>query len=91
MSAGGGRSDGGEGVPAGRTEVVLDVRDLPPPEPMALTLERLQTLRDDEVLVHVNSREPIYLLPILGERGYRYAVEQRAPGLFHVRIWRAGA
>lgn len=73
---------------AARTEVYLDVRGLPPPEPMVLTLERLEALQDDEELVHVNSREPIYLLPILTERGYRYVVEQRAPGLFHVRIWR---
>lgn len=79
---------GGGGDRTPRREVFIDVRGLPPPEPMVLTLELLETLGDDEVLVHVNSREPIFLLPILTERGYRYAVEQQAPTLYHVRIWR---
>ena len=79
------------GAPAGFVEVWLDVRGLPPPEPMVLTLQRLETLGAGEVLVQVNGREPVYLLPMLTERGYRFVVDQQGPGLFHVRIWRAGA
>ena len=70
-------------------EVVLDVRGLPPPEPMVLTLERLETLGSNEVLVHINSRVPVYLLPILQERGWRYEVTQLPEKIVQVRIWRA--
>jgi hypothetical protein len=68
-------------------EIMLDVRGLPPPEPMVLTLERLETLGPDEVLVHINSRVPVYLLPILEERGWRYEVSHLPEKSVQVRIW----
>ena len=40
-----------------RTEVWLDVRDLEPPEPLVRTLEALETLPVDSMLVQVNQRE----------------------------------
>lgn len=70
-------------------EVVLDVRGLPPPEPMVLTLERLEKLGADEVLVHINSRVPVYLLPILEERGWQYEVSHLQEKIVQVRIWRS--
>lgn len=70
-------------------EVLLDVRGLPPPEPMVMTLDRLESLAPDEVLVHVNSRVPIYLLPILEERGWQYEVRHLPETIVQVWIWRA--
>lgn len=50
---------------------VLDVRDLPPPQPLKRTLERLEA-EDGELLVQVNDRVPQHLFPRLDDRGYAY-------------------
>ena len=50
---------------------VFDVRDLPPPEPLKETLERLET-DDTDLLVQVNDRVPQHLFPRLDDRGYAY-------------------
>ncbi|WP_338738723.1 DUF2249 domain-containing protein [Haloplanus salilacus] len=50
---------------------VLDVRDLPPPQPLKRTLERLET-DDSDLLVQVNDRVPQHLFPRLDDRGYAY-------------------
>ena len=39
--------------------------------------------------MHVNSRVPIYLLPILEERGWQYEVRHLPETIVQVRIWRA--
>lgn len=75
-------SEEGEGV------VVLDVRDLEPPEPMARTLEALERLPPGGTLLHINVRVPQFLLPQLEERGYRYEIREQGPGLVRVFIQR---
>lgn len=50
----------------------LDARELPPPEPLSQTLERLPELDDETVFVQLNDREPQFLYPKLDERGYTY-------------------
>lgn len=72
------------------SELLLDVRGLEPPEPMVRTLVALETLPAGAVLVQRNERVPQFLLPILAERGFRYEVDERAPGDVLVRIRRAG-
>jgi uncharacterized protein (DUF2249 family) len=57
-------------VPEELDPVEIDVRDLPPPEPQQKTLETLESMADDTVLVQVNDREPQHLFPMLEERGY---------------------
>lgn len=52
--------------------VTLDVRDLPPPQPLRRTLERLAELEDDTSLVQLNDRVPQHLYPKLEDRGYTY-------------------
>jgi TusA-related sulfurtransferase len=51
---------------------VIDVRDLPPPEPLKRTLERLAD-GEPELLVQVNDRAPQHLFPRLDDRGYAHA------------------
>lgn len=70
------------------TDVVLDVRGLEPPEPMVRTLAALETLPDGAVLVQRNDRVPQFLLPILGERGFVYEVDESASDAVVVRIHR---
>ena len=59
-------------APADRPSETLDARELPPPEPLKNTLERLEALDDRTVLVQLNDRRPMHLYPILDERGYRH-------------------
>ena len=75
--------------PAERAEVWLDVRGLEPPEPMVRTLEALELLAPDSVLVQVNVRVPQLLLPILRERGFHFAIDETQFQQVQVRIWRA--
>ncbi len=69
--------------------VVLDVRDLEPPEPMVRTLEALEHLPAGATLVQINVRVPRFLLPRLEERGFTYEVREQAPDLLRVFIRRS--
>ncbi|WP_251343625.1 DUF2249 domain-containing protein [Haloplanus halophilus] len=62
--------------PTGSPEV-LDVRDLPPPEPLKLTLETLAEADDDTVVVQVSDRVPQHLFPRLDDRGFAYDTVER--------------
>jgi uncharacterized protein (DUF2249 family) len=59
--------------------VVLDVRDLEPPEPMVRTLQALEDLPRDGTLIQLNVRVPQFLLPQLDERGFSYEVHEESP------------
>jgi uncharacterized protein (DUF2249 family) len=60
------------GAPTEWPRETLDARELPPPQPLQRTLERLADLDDETVLVQVNDRAPQHLYPKLEERGYAY-------------------
>lgn len=64
----------------------LDVRDLPPPEPLKRTLERVEAL-DGGVLVQVNDRVPQHLFPRLEDRGFAHDTVERAEDVVTV-VWR---
>jgi len=65
------------GAPPTDRHELLDVRDLPPPEPLKRTLEMLGELDADGVVVQVNDRVPQHLFPRLDDRGFAYdTVEQ---------------
>ena len=66
----------------------LDVRDLPPPEPLQLTLETLADLDDDAVVVQVNDRVPQHLFPQLDDRGFGYEIMDDGDPVV-TAIWRA--
>ena len=58
--------------------VVLDVRDLDPPEPMVRTLDALTRLPRGKTLVQINSRVPQFLLPKLRQRGFVHEIREQA-------------
>jgi uncharacterized protein (DUF2249 family) len=66
--------------------VVLDVRDLEPPEPMVQTLEALAVLPRGATLVQLNVRVPKFLLPKLEERGFVYEIREQSPQLVRLFI-----
>jgi len=75
-------------APADRPSETLDARELPPPEPLRNTLERLAELDDETVLVQLNDRAPQHLYPRLDDRDYEYETMDGEAGTITV-IWRA--
>jgi len=75
------------GAPTDRPRETLDARELPPPEPLAETLERLAAVADDTVLVQVNDRAPQHLYPELEDRGYAFETVS-ADGATVTVVWR---
>ena len=71
--------------------VILDVRDLEPPEPMMRTLAALEQLPPGGTLVQLNVRVPQFLLPLLDERGFTYEVREQDADLVRVFIRRRTA
>jgi TusA-related sulfurtransferase len=65
-------------APTDRPTETLDARELPPPQPLKRTLERLTELGDETVLVQLNDRAPQHLYPKLQDRGYRYDTSERS-------------
>nr|WP_255198742.1 DUF2249 domain-containing protein [Halorarius litoreus] len=74
-------------APTDRPVERLDARDLPPPEPLRQSLERLAELDDDVVLLQTNDRVPQHLFPKLEERGYRHDTVETDDGVV-TAIWR---
>jgi len=68
-------------------EIHLDVRGLPPPEPMEQVLDALATLKPDQELRVAIDREPFPLYGILAEKGFSYSTEMIAAHHFQMRIW----
>lgn len=71
--------------------IVLDVRDMEPPEPMVRTLAALEALPPGGTLLQINLRVPQFLLPQLQERGFSYEVREQEPNLVRVFIRRTAA
>ena len=71
--------------------IVLDVRDLEPPEPMVRTLAALETLPVGESLLQINARVPQFLLPQLAQRGFAYEAVTLGPDLVHLIVRHADA
>lgn len=75
------------GAPTGRPTETLDARDLPPPQPLKNTLERLAELPEETVLVQFNDRAPQHLYPKLTDRGYEYGTVATDEAVM-TAIWR---
>lgn len=71
--------------------VVLDVRGLEPPEPMVRTLEALERLPADGMLIQLNVRVPQMLLPQLEQRGFEWQVHEEGRDEVRVVIRRKAA
>ena len=56
--------------------VVLDVRELEPPEPMVRTLDALTRLPRGKTLVQINARVPQFLIPKLRQRGFVHEIHE---------------
>lgn len=84
-----GPAPAGEPATHAPNEQWIDVRGLEPPEPMVRTLAALDSLPAGHTLVQVNVRVPMFLLPLLAERGFVFTVDETVPDRVLVRIRRA--
>ena len=62
-------------------EVFLDLRGMPPPEPMERVLDALAALLAGQQIPLLLEREPHPLFRILERNNYRYASSEPEPGL----------
>lgn len=69
-------------------ETILDVRDLPPPEPLERVLDALPGLKSGDVLCMLHVREPFPLYGMLRDMGFAHAVHRTSRAPFEIRIWR---
>lgn len=67
---------------------VLDNRGLMPPEPMMRVLEALEGMSADDELEVLNDRRPMFLFPLLEERGLICETEEYPDGHVKLRIRR---
>ena len=69
-------------------DLVLDVRDLEPPEPLEAVLEALCTLQDGQRIRMIHRREPHPLYGILARDGFAHETATTEAGDFEILIWR---
>lgn len=67
----------------------IDVRHLAMPLPMMTILDHLSKLEPDEALFVFHKKIPVYLLPELAERGFKYFIQHSANGEVNMLIRRS--
>lgn len=72
------------------TEVKLDVRGLPPCEPLERILVGCNQLVPGQRLRALVSREPLPLFPLLEQHGFDWRVIALVEGRCELLVWRAG-
>ena len=66
----------------------IDVRHLEMPQPMLTILENLDTMEEGEALYVYHKKVPVFFLPQLQERGYKYHLKQTPDGKVNMLIYR---
>ncbi len=70
-------------------DVVIDARDLLPPEPLERALTALDLIGERGALTLILNQRPYPLFGILSGSGYRWHEEEEAGGGFRYRISKA--
>ena len=73
-------------MPAFPHEILVDARDLAPPEPMEKVLQALSLLRPGQSIRLLLHREPFPLYALLSERGYQHNTHLQADGSYVILI-----
>lgn len=71
-------------------EVLLDVSDLEPPEPLVQTLAAADRLQPGQYLRMLHRRDPCLLFGNLDEGGFSYLQREGKKTAVEVFIWRQG-
>jgi hypothetical protein len=70
------------------SEVLLDVSDLEPPEPLVLTLEAAEQLEPGQYIRMLHRREPCMLFGNLDDNHFKYHQRKGTTSAVEVFIWR---
>ena len=70
-------------------EIVVDVHELQPPEPMQRALDALDTLTDGQYLKIIHRMQPFPLYDILSDNGFKYKAVNGEISAFDIYVWRA--
>lgn len=68
-------------------EIILDVRELEPPEPYERATATLEKLRLGQYVRMISPRIPRLLYPWLKEHGFSESSRERRDDLYEVFIW----
>ncbi len=74
-----------------KREVLIDARDLDPPEPMERVFAALDSLRHGEYVRCLLPREPLPLYPLLRQQGYRYQTRVLEGNGYEILIYPLGS
>jgi hypothetical protein len=66
----------------------VDVRGLPPPQPMVAILALVESIRDATQIVVHHERDPVFLYPELAELGWVAARVEAPPGEVRLKLCR---
>ena len=67
--------------------IVIDARDLEPPEPFERVMEALCDMQPGDDVVLILTREPFPLYRVLEHNGYAWQANGFDDGRFEIRIW----
>ena len=79
--------DTGHAVLMTADQILLDTRDMAPPEPYELATDALDNLQHGKFLCLVISRRPLLLYPWVEEHGFCEITKQSNDDTFEVYIW----
>lgn len=68
----------------------IEVRGLPPPEPLRQILMLVEEVPDGTVIVVHHDRSPIYLFPELAERGWSWREIEAPAGEVRLELYQSG-
>lgn len=69
-------------------DLLIDARNLEPPEPFVLTMEALDKMGPEQKLLLILSREPHPLYRALEINGFVWQTDRKPDGLVEILIWR---
>ena len=68
--------------------IIVDCRELEPPEPMVKVLEAVNDMEADEAVLMIHRKMPRLLFSKLDELGFSHEVTEESEGLIKLLIWR---
>lgn len=68
--------------------IIIDCRDMEPPEPMVAVLEQVETLEKDQKIIMIHRKEPNLLYAKLKERGCEFALKTFENASIELTIWK---
>ena len=71
-------------------EILLDVSDLEPPEPLELTLDAAENLKSGQYLRMLHRRDPCLLYGNLDNNHFKYLQREGSTSAVELFIWREG-